>query len=137
MEECNYRVPAVAPGTIRVPGTEIVVCLELIEKLETSGLSDSVYNDKMGCLNWRSLSGSLELRNWRPGDQYQPVGSTSKEKIKVLFQKARIPTWERRHWPILVDGDSIVWARRFGAAGEFVAGPGAKVILKVGEAGAR
>lgn len=132
----HYRVPAAVPGTVRVPGTEIAICLELIEKSETSEASDSVYNSEMGCLDWRSLSGSLELRNWQPGDQYQPVGSTAKEKIKTLFQRARIPLWERGQWPILIDGVSIVWVRRFGAASGFVARAGTRVILRVRE-GAR
>jgi tRNA(Ile)-lysidine synthase len=129
----NYRVPASVPGTVRVPGTEIAICLELIEKSETSEAADSVYNNEMGCLDWRSLSGSLEVRNWQPGDQYQPVGNTGKEKIKTLFQQARIPLWERGQWPVLIDGDSIVWARRFGAASEFAAHAGTKVILRVRE----
>ena len=30
------------------------------------------------------------------------------EKIKTLFQQSRIPVWERRHWPVLMDGASIV-----------------------------
>ncbi|MBZ5618819.1 MAG: tRNA lysidine(34) synthetase TilS [Acidobacteriia bacterium] len=136
VEWCHYRVPAAVPGTVRVPGTEIAVCLELIEISKTFEPSDYVYNNKVGCLDWRSLSGCLELRNWRPGDQYQPVGSTGKEKIKTLFQQARIPIWERRQWPILIDGASIVWARRFGAAAGFAAGAGTQVILQVREAGA-
>jgi tRNA(Ile)-lysidine synthetase-like protein len=61
------------------------------------------------------------------------VGSTGKEKIKTLFQQARIPLWERGQWPILTDGDSIVWVRQFGAAAGFVAHAGTKVILKVRE----
>jgi tRNA(Ile)-lysidine synthase len=129
----HYRVSAAVPGTVRVPGTEIAICLELIEKAETSEAPDYVYNNEVGCLDWGSLSGSLELRNWQPGDQYQPVGSTGREKIKTLFQQARIPVWERGHWPILIDGASIVWAQRFGAAAGFVAHAGTKVILKVRE----
>lgn len=135
VKRTDYQVPATVPGTIQIPGTEIVICLELIEKSETSQPSHYVYNSEMGCLDWRSMSGSLELRNWRPGDQYQPVGSTGKEKIKTLFQKARIPSWDRRNWPILTDGTSIVWVRLFGAAVEFAAGDAAKVILKVQEVG--
>ena len=87
----------------------------------------------MGCLDWQRLSGSLELRNWRPGDQYQPAGYSGQEKIKTLFQQARIPLWERRHWPVLTDGSSIVWARRFGPAAGLVAEQDAKVILKIRE----
>jgi len=87
----------------------------------------------VGCLDWQRLSGSLELRNWRPGDQYQPSGSTGKEKVKTLFQRARIPLWERRHWPVLTDGPSIVWVRLFGPAAEFAAGAGSSLILKIRE----
>jgi tRNA(Ile)-lysidine synthase len=132
-EEGNYRLPATIPGTIRVPGTGIGLRLELIEKAETSEACGCVYNNHVGCLDWGSLSGSLEVRNWRPGDRYQPAGSTRKEKIKTLFQLARIPVWERGRWPILADGASIVWARRFGPSADFVAKAGTLVILTVQE----
>jgi tRNA(Ile)-lysidine synthase len=111
-----------------------VISLELIEKAEASESSECVYNGEMGCLDWQRLSGCLELRNWRPGDQYQPAGATGEEKVKTLFQEARIPSWERRHWPLLTDGSAIVWARRFGPAAGFVAGPGSRVILSIREA---
>ncbi len=128
LEARNYRLALVVPGTIRVPGTNLALSLELIDK---SG--PLVYNSQVGCLDWQRLSGSLELRNWRPGDQYQPVGCTGQEKIKTLFQQARIPLWERRHWPVLTDGPCIVWALRFGPAAGLVAEQDAKVILKIRE----
>jgi len=133
LESRNYRIAAPVPGSIRVPGVSTVISLELIEKAEASAVPDCVYNGETGCLNWRSLSGSLELRNWRPGDQYQPWGSTGEEKIKTLFQDARIPLWERRHWPVLMDGSSIVWARRFGPAARFAAGSGTAIVLRIRE----
>jgi len=129
----NYRLTLAVPGTVRVPGTNLSISLELIDKAEPSVSSEWVYNERMGCLDWQRLSGSLELRNWRPGDQYQPVGYSGREKIKTLFQHARIPLWERRHWPVLTDGPSIVWARRFGPAAALVAERDAKVILKIRE----
>ena len=52
-------------------------------------------------LDGTKVAGPLELRNWRPGDQYRRVGSAGEEKIKTFFQEARIPLWERRHWPVL------------------------------------
>jgi tRNA(Ile)-lysidine synthase len=131
----GYRFEAPVPGTLRVPGTGIAISLELIEKAETLESADSVYNGETGCLDWHSLSGSLELRSWRPGDQYQPRGSTGEEKIKILFQKARIPLWERRQWPVVTDGSAIVWTRRFGPAAPFAARPGCAVVLRIREAG--
>jgi len=129
----NYRLPASVPGVTRIPGTKLEIYLEIIEKSATSGKADSVYNETMGAVNWKSVSGSLEFRNWRPGDQYQPQGARGSEKIKTLFQEFRIPLWERRHWPVLTDGSSIVWAHRFGTAAEFAADPDTPKVLEIRE----
>jgi tRNA(Ile)-lysidine synthase len=133
LEGRNYELPVAVPGTVRVPGADTAISLELIEKTETSESSEFVYNSEVGCVDWQRLSGCLELRNWRPGDQYQPVGASGEEKVKALFQQARVPLWERRRWPVLTDGSSIVWARRFGPAAGFAAGPGSRVILRIRE----
>lgn len=132
----GYRLAASVPGLVPVPGTGIAISLELIEKAETLEPPDSVYNSGTGWVDWRSLSGSLEIRNWRPGDQYQPTGSAGEEKIKTLFQKARIPRWERSHWPVVTDKSAIVWARQFGAAMRFAATPACTTVLRIREAGA-
>jgi tRNA(Ile)-lysidine synthase len=128
-----YRFAVTAPCTLAIPGTDSEVSLELIEKSETFAVSDNVYNDVMGCLDWGRLSGALELRSWRPGDQYQPVGSTGDKKIKTLFQQARIPVWERSSWPVLLDQSNLVWTRRFGPAATCAAGDRTRVLLKIRE----
>lgn len=129
----SYRLAAPVPGRVAIPGRNLVLCLELIEKPETSEPSVYVYNEGMGSLEWSRLSTSMVFRNWQPGDRYRPAGSTGEQKIKTLFQHARIPLWERGHWPVLVDGESIVWARRFGAAAGFAANPGSRSILRIRE----
>jgi tRNA(Ile)-lysidine synthase len=88
----------------------------------------------MGGLDWARVSGSLAIRNWQPGDRYQPTGSTGEKKIKTLFQQARIPLWERRQWPVLVEGESILWVRRFGPAAGVAANSSSKSILRIQEA---
>ncbi len=133
LEARNYRVAAPVPGTVRVPDSAAGIRLELIEKSERNDCEDSVYNENVACLDWHRLSGSLEIRNWRPGDQYQPFGHTGVEKIKELFQTAKIPLWERRHWPVLTSGDTIIWARRFGPAAQFAAGPETRVVVAIRE----
>ena len=136
LETRNFRFPLAAPGVTSVPGTDLSISLELIEKSETSNVCEYVYNDDVGYLDWRRLSGSLEVRNWRPGDQYRPFGSAGEEKIKTLFQTARIPLWERRHWPVITDDEgSIVWVRLFGPALRYVADSQSKVVLKIQETG--
>ncbi len=75
-------------------------------------------------LDYRALGGAaalnqLVIRNWEPGDQYQPVGHRSVRKVKELFQEHRVLLWERRHWPVLDLNGEIVWVRGFGPAAKF------------------
>src|SRR5205823_1044434 len=67
--EAGYQIPVAIPQTGRVPGTDLAISLELIEKAEASETPDCVYNNDVGCLDWKRLSGSLTVRNWRPGDR--------------------------------------------------------------------
>jgi tRNA(Ile)-lysidine synthase len=133
LENRNFRFPAPVPGSVPLPGGGTAVLLELIENKEPTETPESGYNGSMGCLDWGRISGALELRNWRPGDQYRPVGHAAGERIKLLFQRARIPLWERRSWPVITSGSEIIWARRFGPAAELMATPQSRVLLKIQE----
>ena len=128
-----YRVCPVVPGLTRIPGANFVISLELFDNSESTERAENVYNGWMGGIDWNRLSGPLELRNWRPGDQYQPIGIPAAKKIKTLFQQARIPIWERAQWPVLTDAESIVWVRGFGVATRVAAGKGSSRVLTVGE----
>ena len=119
----NFRFPVSVPGRFSLPDNRFTVGLEL----------SSAYDAAAGGLDCERLAGRLELRNWRPGDQYQPVGRSSEERIKILFQEARIPLWERRAWPILLAEDQIVWARRFGPALNYAATEDSRSIVMVWE----
>jgi tRNA(Ile)-lysidine synthetase-like protein len=88
-------------------------------------------------LDWEKCEGTLVLRNWRPGDSYTSSNRPGPEiKIKTLFQENRIPLWERRTWPVIVQAagaDSILWTRQFGVAEEFAATPASQQILSIRE----
>ncbi|MGA2130863.1 MAG: tRNA lysidine(34) synthetase TilS [Bryobacteraceae bacterium] len=131
LENRNYRLPLPVPGSVRIPGEDLVVQTELSENTNVTQTSGGVYNGCVGYLDWKRISGSLEVRNWRPGDQYQPVGRGGPEKIKLMFQEARIPLWERRHWPVVTVGDQILWANRFGPAAQFAAGDAPGLVLGI------
>jgi tRNA(Ile)-lysidine synthetase-like protein len=89
----------------------------------------------MNVLDWDRCEGSLTVRNWRPGDSYRTEFAADAKKIKTLFQENRVPLWERRSWPVIVSGVSIVWTRRFGVAREFAARPDSRRMLAVHERG--
>jgi tRNA(Ile)-lysidine synthase len=135
--ERDFESDLTVPGRTEVPGRQLTIEMELVD-------NPRVYNNsEVGALDWEQCTGSpsfqgLKLRNWRPGDQYQPKGQATAEKIKTLFQEFRVPLWERRAWPVVVRaddtmGNTIVWSRRFGVAGKFAAGPGSGKILTICE----
>jgi tRNA(Ile)-lysidine synthase len=84
-------------------------------------------------LSLRRLPPVLELRGWKPGDHYRPQGQMRDQKIKEMFQAERVPSWLRLSWPIVSSGDTILWARTFGAAAEFAACPEPGPVLRVWE----
>ncbi len=135
--ERDFSTPLTAPGSVELPRCDSRITLQVLEKAEGSGPYVTVVDE----LDWeriRSLEGAvsgLELRNWRPGDQYRRVGQSSEQKIKLLFQEARVPLWERRNWPIITYNGVILWTRRFGAAADFAAGPSTREVLRVAESG--
>jgi len=133
LENRNFRLPLSVPGKLPLPGGGAAILLELIENKPVTELSESRYNRSVYYLDWDRISGALEVRNWRPGDQYQPVDHSGGEKIKLLFQQARIPLWERRSWPVITSGEKIIWVRRFGPAAEVAGAPESRVLLKVEE----
>jgi tRNA(Ile)-lysidine synthase len=84
-------------------------------------------------LSLRRLPPVFELRGWKPGDHYRPEGQHRDHKVKEMFQMERVPSWLRPSWPIVSSGDTILWARTFGAAAEFAAGPEPGPVLRVWE----
>ena len=79
------------------------------------------------------VSGPLRLRSWRAGDRLGRPGGTGPQKIKTLFHLARIPIWDRAGWPVLTDGASVIWTRRFGVSAEVAASEATRVVLRVRE----
>lgn len=86
--------------------------------LDVKGRSETV-NLSSTALGGKEAFEQLVIRNWQPGDKYQPAGHRSVRKIKELFQESRVLLWERRHWPVLNLNGEIVWVRRFGPAAGF------------------
>jgi tRNA(Ile)-lysidine synthase len=68
-----------------------------------------------------ALRSPLVLRNWRPGDRFQPVGRRNAHKLKRLLNGKQIGRGEREGWPVLTSGGVLVWVRGFPVAAEFAA----------------
>ncbi len=130
----GYRIQVEPPGEFPVPGANSVIRLKLKDAVELWEGEETAYNTKRAwVVDWDKASGGLELRNWRSGDRFQPVGEDRPRKVKELFERARVPCWKRPGWPMLVRGEEIIWARGFGVACNYAAEPGARRVLLIEE----
>jgi tRNA(Ile)-lysidine synthase len=117
----GFSYPIVPPCTIEWPeGGSISF------EIRENELAQAACDKLEAGLDWPEISslpelrgGSLELRNWMPGDCYRPADRGSEQKIKQMFQEARIPLWKRREWPVLATAGRVLWSRQFGPAAEF------------------
>jgi tRNA(Ile)-lysidine synthase len=98
-----------------------------------AGVRDCLYNEGSHRIDAAAVSFPVELRNWRPGDCYQPVGRLRALKLKELFHEARVPSWNRQDWPMIVCRGRIVWSRKFGPAAWAAPGAGTGKALMVRE----
>lgn len=123
-EARNYRIALDLGQIIDLPFEAGTACLE---DAKQEGLFYANFKNKVGiavetftfsseALTVGGLPRPLCVRNWRPGDELLRPGHRVPEKLKTLFQECKVPLWERRHWPVLVAGEKVVWARRFGVA---------------------
>jgi tRNA(Ile)-lysidine synthase len=82
--------------------------------------SQTIYSCQI--LDRDALNFPLVLRNRRPGDKLHAKGRKNTHKLKELLSQKHISGWKREGWPVLVSGDTLVWARGFPVAAQFAAG---------------
>lgn len=126
--ERDFSMALEVPGVTRVPERDITLKIESVNNFV-------VYNKQVNALDRDKCAGALELRNWRPGDRIWRETASGIEKIKTLFQEFRVPLWERRNWPVIVRGESVLWTRGFGPDRSVAAGRESNGVLLIEEGG--
>jgi tRNA(Ile)-lysidine synthase len=88
-----------------VPEAGVVVEAQYVSRAERAlprDLSEALFD-------LDTLTGSLEVRNFRPGDRFQPLGMAGHKKVKDLFIDKKAPRSARAVLPLLVMGKEILW----------------------------
>jgi tRNA(Ile)-lysidine synthase len=86
---------------------------------------------RQGADAWASVlpaKGRLRVRAWRPGDRMHGAGDAAPRRVKRFLRDAGLVGPERAGWPVVLDGDEVVWipgVRRSDAATVRSGGPGA------------
>jgi tRNA(Ile)-lysidine synthase len=104
----NYEYQLPVPGKISVPEAKIVIEAALIPGKNTD---DGHQREQ---LLLPRLAASLVVRNWRAGDRFWPAHAKQPKKIKELLQDRNITGDEKKRWPVVANGDEVVWVAGMG-----------------------
>jgi tRNA(Ile)-lysidine synthase len=77
------------------------------------------------------LSENLTVRNFCPGDRYQPLGMKGHKKVKDLFIEKKAPLSVRSVLPLFSMGDEILWVPAYARSETAKIGPQTKEILHI------
>lgn len=94
------------PGELAMPD----IGLRLRARV-TDGRAPTPKNDRVGvAFDAAGLHLALQVRPWQDGDAMQPFGLDGHVKVSDVFGEAKMPRLLRRHWPLLLHGDDVLWA---------------------------
>jgi len=124
----GFELRVEAPGGVPLPGGGA-----LTFKLVVWGGGEPGYNQRRQLVDAARAPFPLRVRNWQPGDAYQPLGSARVKKLKTLFREQRIPRGERSRTPVVLAGGDIVWVPRLGVAAAYGLTPGSRTALVIEE----
>jgi len=124
---CHWHWPA---GPIFLPaGTQLVAQKVYFEQDEEPPYKKAD-PESTAWINWDGRT--LQVRQWRPGDRYQPLGAPGSRKLQDIFVDAKLSPEQKRHLPVLVDMEgSILWVPGFPPGEAFRLLPESKSGLKL------
>jgi tRNA(Ile)-lysidine synthase len=105
----EYRLSV--PGELEVPEARWLIKVSPVQVTDSRAAAN--------LLDPKRIETELTVRNWRPGDRYQPLGDEREKKVKVYFQQYRIPPEKRTMWPLVFSNQQLVWALGMPVASAF------------------
>ena len=100
--ELEFSYSIQSPGKWSFP--EFSVSIEYIITDELAENDESVaYFDP------ETVSFPIEVRNFKPGDRFSPLGMTTSKKLQDYFTDIKLPKFLRSRVPIFISKDEIMW----------------------------
>ena len=56
-----------------------------------------------------TVSFPIEVRNFKPGDRFSPLGMITSKKLQDYFTDIKLPKFLRSRVPIFISKDEIMW----------------------------
>lgn len=120
-KDYEYELPV--PGRVEVPEARV-----RIDTIILGGKNQGPSYNPDHALDSR-FAGSLLIRNWRAGDRFWPAHSKESRKIKELLQDRHITSDEKKAWPVIASGETVVWLRGFGVRRDLQTQNGTGILI--------
>jgi tRNA(Ile)-lysidine synthase len=102
-----FEVELLSPGRTYIEEIGQDVVIEEISRKDR--IENSYGPSNRAFLDCQNLRFPLRIRNFRPGDRFQPLGVKGTQKLKEFFIDHKIPNFERQRVPLLISGEMIAW----------------------------
>lgn len=103
--KCSCRLPI--PGMVELPEQQGSIATSIVPKAGFLGYGS---DQNIAYCDLETLATTeLQVRYWRPGDVFQPLGLGGSKKLQDFFTDAKIDRRRRLRIPLVLAGDEIVW----------------------------
>jgi tRNA(Ile)-lysidine synthase len=121
----SYSYTIERGGSVYVPDAGMTIATAV---QQSAALPKSLF---AAVFDMAALPEKLTVRNFRPGDRFQPLGLAGHKKLKDLFIDKKVPVNARRTVPLLVAGDNILWIAGYGRSRFAAVVPSTPSVLTV------
>ena len=94
---------------------------------------EKIYNNSdpnIAYVDAEALSKDLIIRAFNSGDRFRPLGMDGTIKLSDYFTNEKVPQLARDLWPILMEGDEIVWVVGMRTSHLYRVREDSKVVIK-------
>lgn len=108
-EECGFHFTVIPPAGIYFPDGRVLRIV--IQSVSAEFIAAEIPATDVFYEAWMPLQEGLIIRNWLPGDRYQPFGMEGSRKLQDCFVDRKIPVRERNRRPVVCSiSNSPLWA---------------------------
>ncbi|MGQ0812031.1 MAG: tRNA lysidine(34) synthetase TilS [Nitrospiraceae bacterium] len=118
------------PSSVSWPWTEQRVEVSLLEASSVKGLLSNIATKQTAFFDADRFTLRLSLRQWRPGDTFQPLGMKGRrKKLQDYFTDVKLPRSQRQRVPLLTAPEGILWVGGYRVDQRFAPRPSTRRYL--------
>jgi len=125
----DYSYEIKAPGTFLIREVGRSLKFETVDKKRLKDIRQAGHSSVF--FDMDRLDFPLQVRNYRRGDRFTPLGMTGTQKLKKFFIDNKVPRVERTQCPLLLSAGKIIWIAGYRIADSVKVLPTTQKVLKV------